>query len=37
VPGELVDTSGRDGHPVLVVLDLAGDADLHRVLLRCLR
>jgi hypothetical protein len=29
VPGELVHTSWRDGYPVFVVLDLAGDADLH--------
>ncbi|GAB3843423.1 hypothetical protein GCM10029963_18230 [Micromonospora andamanensis] len=27
--GELVDAGGRDRHPVLVVLDLAWDADLH--------
>ena len=29
VAGEFVDTGGSDGHPVLVVLDLARDADLH--------
>ncbi len=27
--GEFVDTGGGDGHPVFVVLDFAGDADLH--------
>ena len=29
VLGELVDADRRDGHPVLVVLDFLGDADLH--------
>ncbi|GGV12265.1 hypothetical protein GCM10010275_61700 [Streptomyces litmocidini] len=30
VADELVDTGRGDGHAELVVLDLAGDADLHR-------
>lgn len=29
VAHQLVHTGGGDGHPELVVLDLAGDADLH--------
>lgn len=29
VADELVDSGGRDGHTELVVLDLAGDTDLH--------
>src|SRR5262249_8290938 len=33
VSRELVYADGRDGHPVLVVLDFLGDADLHRSLL----
>ncbi len=33
VAGELVDTGGRDGDPVLVVLDLGRHADLHATLL----
>src|SRR4030095_11356429 len=28
-PGELVLTGGRDGHPVLVVLDFLRNSDLH--------
>src|SRR5690606_34390700 len=31
--GELVHTGGRDGHPVLVGLDLGGDADPHAMTL----
>ena len=30
-PGQLVDTGGSDRDPVFVVLDFAGDTDLHGV------